>query len=69
MKYAIGIAQKLGITHLVVTSGLQAAGKSYDEQWASLTEGVKRAGDLAGTPNLPCWSSRSIRWSIIPAAT
>jgi hydroxypyruvate isomerase len=51
MKYAIGISQKLGITQLVVTSGLQAAGKSYDEQWASLTEGVKRAGDLAGEAN------------------
>jgi hydroxypyruvate isomerase len=52
IKYAIGIAQTLGITQLVVTSGLSAAGKSYDEQYASLTEGVKRAADLVGAANL-----------------
>ena len=52
IKYAIGIAQTLGITQLVVTSGLSAAGKSYDEQYASLTEGVKRAADLVAAADL-----------------
>ncbi len=46
IRHAIGVAQSLGINQLVVTSGLSAAGKTREEQYASLTEGVKRAADL-----------------------
>jgi hydroxypyruvate isomerase len=46
IRKAIVSAQTLGINQIAVTSGLSAAGKSYQEQYASLTEGVKRAADL-----------------------
>ncbi len=49
---AIGVARKLGITQLVVTSGLSAAGRSNEQQYASLTEGVKRAADLVAAADL-----------------
>jgi hydroxypyruvate isomerase len=46
IRHAIEVAQRLGIDQIVVTSGLSAAGKSYQEQYASLVEGVRRAADL-----------------------
>jgi hydroxypyruvate isomerase len=52
IRNAIGVAQKLGITQLGVTSGLSPAGRSAEQQYASLTEGVKRAADLAAAANL-----------------
>jgi hydroxypyruvate isomerase len=46
IRHAIEVAQRLGIDQIVVTSGLSAAGKNYQEQYASLVEGVRRAADL-----------------------
>jgi hydroxypyruvate isomerase len=46
VRNAIVYAQKLDISQIIVTSGLSAAGKSHEEQYASLTEGIKRAADL-----------------------
>jgi hydroxypyruvate isomerase len=51
IRHAIVVAEKLGINQLVVTSGLSPAGKSREEQYASLTEGIKRAADLAAAAN------------------
>jgi hydroxypyruvate isomerase len=52
IRKAIVCAQALGITQVIVTSGLSAAGKTQEEQYASLTEGVKRAADLVGAAKL-----------------
>ena len=52
IRKAIVCAQALGITQVIVTSGLSAAGKTQAEQYASLTEGVKRAADLVGAAKL-----------------
>jgi hydroxypyruvate isomerase len=52
VRNAIACAQKLEIPHISVTSGLSAQGKSYEEQYASLTEGIKRAADLAAKAKL-----------------
>ena len=46
VRNAMVYAQKLGISQIIVTSGLSAAGKTREEQYASLTEGIKRAADL-----------------------
>jgi hydroxypyruvate isomerase len=46
VRHAMGLAEKLGAKHIMVNSGLSAAGKSYEEQYASLREGVKQAGDV-----------------------
>jgi hydroxypyruvate isomerase len=40
-------ARKLEVPRLLLMSGNTIAGRSYEEQWASLVEGAKRAGDLA----------------------
>ncbi len=52
VRNAIVYAQKLEIPHVSVTSGLSAAGKTYQEQYASLTEGIKRAADLIAAAKL-----------------
>jgi hydroxypyruvate isomerase len=52
IKNAIVYAKKLDIPHVSVTSGLSAKGLSYEQQWASLTEGVKRAADLIAEAKL-----------------
>ncbi len=52
VRQAIAYAQKLEMQNVSVTSGLSAAGKSYEEQYASLTEGIKRAADLAAAAKL-----------------
>jgi hydroxypyruvate isomerase len=52
IKNAIVYAKKLDIQNVSVTSGLSAAGKTYEQQWASLTEGVKRAADLIAEAKL-----------------
>ena len=52
VRKAIVYAQKLDIPHVSVTSGLSAAGKSPEEQYASLTEGIKRAADLVAAAKL-----------------
>jgi len=40
-------AQKLEIPMALLMSGNTIAGRTYEEQWASLVEGTKRCGDLA----------------------
>jgi hydroxypyruvate isomerase len=52
VRQAIVRAQKLEIPHISVTSGLSAAGKSVEQQYASLTEGIKRAADLVAAAKL-----------------
>ena len=52
IRNAIVYAKKLDIPNVSVTSGLSAAGKTYEQQWASLTEGVKRAADLVAEAKL-----------------
>jgi hydroxypyruvate isomerase len=52
IRNAIVYAKKLDIQNVSVTSGLSAAGKTYEQQWASLTEGVKRAADLIAEAKL-----------------
>jgi hydroxypyruvate isomerase len=52
IRSAIIYSKKLDIPHISVTSGLSAAGKSYEQQWASLTEGIKRAADLIAEAKL-----------------
>lgn len=52
VRKAIVCAQKLEIPHISVTSGLSAAGKPVEEQYASLTEGIKRAADLVAAAKL-----------------
>ncbi len=52
IRNAIVYAQKLDTPHVSVTSGLSAAGKTHEEQYASLTEGIKRAADLVAAAKL-----------------
>jgi hydroxypyruvate isomerase len=52
IKNAIVYAKKLDMPHVSVTSGLSAKGLSYEQQWASLTEGIKRAADLIAEAKL-----------------
>jgi hydroxypyruvate isomerase len=52
IKSAIVYAKKLDMPHVSVTSGLSAKGLSYEQQWASLTEGIKRAADLIAEAKL-----------------
>lgn len=49
---AVVFAQKLEIPQIILMSGDAIPGKTYDEQFASLLEGCKRAGDLAAKANL-----------------
>ena len=52
VRNAIVYARELEIPHVSVTSGLSAAGKTYQEQYASLTEGIRRAADLVAAAKL-----------------
>ena len=52
VRNAVAYARKLDIQHISVTSGLTAAGKSPEQQYASLTEGIKRAADLVAEAKL-----------------
>ena len=47
LRAAIAAAKKLEAPYVVVVSGKEVPGQSRDEQYASLLEGTKRAGDLA----------------------
>ena len=49
---AIVFAQKLEIPQIILMSGDAIPGKTYQEQWASLVEGTKRAADLAAKAKL-----------------
>jgi len=52
VRNAITVAKKLGIGQIGLTSGLSPAGGGAAAQYASLTEGVKRAADLVAAANL-----------------
>ena len=47
VKQAITFAQKLEVPQIILMSGDTIPGRSHSEQWASLVEGSKRAGELA----------------------
>jgi hydroxypyruvate isomerase len=48
----IEYARKLEIPMLLLMSGDAIAGRSYQDQWASMVEGAKRCGDLAEKANV-----------------
>jgi hydroxypyruvate isomerase len=52
VRNAIVYSKKLDIPQISLTSGLSAAGLSQEQQWASLTEGIKRAADLIAAAKL-----------------
>jgi hydroxypyruvate isomerase len=52
VRNAIVYAKKLDIPQISLTSGLSAAGLTQEQQWASMTEGVKRAADLIASAKL-----------------
>jgi hydroxypyruvate isomerase len=52
VRNAIGFARKLEIPQIILMSGNAIAGRTHDEQYASLLEGARRAGDLAAEANL-----------------
>jgi len=47
VRNSIGYARKLEIPQIILMSGNAIEGRTHDEQYASLLEGAKRAGDLA----------------------
>ncbi len=52
VRNAIGFARKLEIPQIILMSGNAIAGRTHEEQYASLLEGAKRAGDLAAEAKL-----------------
>ena len=52
VKQAITYAQKLEVPQIILMSGNAIAGRTHEEQYASLLEGTKRAGDLAAKADL-----------------
>ena len=52
VRNAIGFARKLEIPQIILMSGNAIAGRTHDEQYGSLLEGAKRAGDLAAEAKL-----------------
>jgi len=52
VRNAIGYARKLEIPQIILMSGNAIAGRTHEEQYASLLEGAKRAGDLAAEAKL-----------------
>lgn len=52
VRSAIVYAQKLEVPQIILMAGNTIKGKTYDEQFASLLEGTKRAGDLAAKANV-----------------
>lgn len=52
VRNAIEFARKLEILQIILMSGNAIAGRTHDEQYASLLEGAKRAGDLAAEAKL-----------------
>ena len=52
VKQAIGFAQKLECPQIILMSGNSIQGRTYDEQFASVVEGAKRAADLAAAAKL-----------------
>jgi len=52
VRNAITYAQKLDVPQILLMSGNAIPGRTHDEQYASLLEGSKRAGDLLAAANL-----------------
>ncbi|MFN7995713.1 MAG: TIM barrel protein [Bryobacteraceae bacterium] len=52
VRNAIGYAQKLEIPQIILMSGNTIPGRTHEEQYASLLEGSKRAGELAAQAKL-----------------
>lgn len=52
VRNAIVYAQKLEIPQIILMSGNAIPGRTHEEQYASLLEGVKRAGDLAANADV-----------------
>ncbi len=52
VRQAIVFAQKLEIQQIILMSGDAIPGRTHEEQYASLLEGTKYAGDLAAKANL-----------------
>jgi hydroxypyruvate isomerase len=52
VRSAIVFAHKLEIPQIILMSGNAIPGRSHEEQYASLLEGIKRAGDLAAQSEL-----------------
>ena len=52
VKRAITYAQKLDVPQIILMSGNTIPGRTHEEQYASLLEGTKRAGDLAAKANV-----------------
>ncbi|MGA2741398.1 MAG: TIM barrel protein [Bryobacteraceae bacterium] len=52
VRNAIVYARKLEIPQIILMSGNAIAGRTHEEQYASLLEGAKRAGDLAAEAKL-----------------
>src|SRR5579859_4978553 len=52
VRNAITYAQKLEVPQILLMSGNAIPGRTHDEQYASLLEGSKRAGDLVAAANL-----------------
>jgi hydroxypyruvate isomerase len=47
VRNAITVSQKLEVPYIILMSGNAIAGRTYDEQFASIVEGGKRAAELA----------------------
>jgi len=52
VRNAIACARKLEIPQIILMSGNAIAGRPHEEQYASLLEGARRAGDLAAEAKL-----------------
>lgn len=52
VRQAIVFAQKLEIPQIILMSGDDVPGRTHEEQYASMVESVKRAGDLAAKADL-----------------
>jgi len=52
VRNAITFAQKLEVPQILLMSGNAIPGRTHDEQYASLLEAAKRAGDLVAAANL-----------------
>lgn len=52
VKSAIVWAQKLEVPQIILMGGNEVPGKTYDQQYACLLEGSKRAADLAAKANV-----------------
>ena len=52
VRAAIVFAQKLEVPQIILMSGNAIPGRTHEEQYASLLEGTKRAGELAAKANV-----------------